>query len=93
MAQAQAKDKEIEVRTDEYHLLRERLDVSDKQLIDKDKQYYEQTLLVRKLNEQLLDKTIENGSLQAEISGLKAERAMKLCERKGCDKRIPQSGY
>lgn len=93
IAAAQANSKEIEVETDEFHLLRERLELSDRQLLEKEQRFYEQTLLVRKLNKQLLEKTNENGALSARISSLEAERAMKLCERRGCERREPQSGY
>ncbi len=93
IAVAQANSKEIEVETDEFHLLRERLELSDRQLLEKEQRFYEQTLLVRKLNKQLLEKTNENGALSARISSLEAERAMKLCERRGCERREPQSGY
>ena len=91
---------ETKADSDEFHLLRERLEVSDRHLLEKEKQLYEkeqrfheQTLLVRDLQKQLLAKTDENGELKAEISALKAERKMKLCERKGCKDRQPQSGY
>lgn len=100
IAKSNADLAELKADTDEYHLLRERLEVSDKHLLEKEKQLYdkeqrfhEQTLLVRDLQKQLLEKTQENGELKAEISALKAERAMKLCERKGCVNREPQSGY
>ncbi len=95
-----ARMQEIKADSDEFHLLRERLDVADKHLLEKEKQLYdkeqrfhEQTLLVRDLQKQLLDKQMEIGDQKAEISALKAERAMKLCERKGCHERQPQSGY
>lgn len=90
---AQAESKEIEVISDEFHLLRERLELSDKQLLEKEQRFHEQTILVRELNKQLLDKTNENGILSARISSLEAERAMKLCERRGCERREPRSGY
>lgn len=88
-----ARMQEIKADSDEFHLLRERLEVSDKQLLDKEQRFHEQTQLVRELNKQLIDKTVENGTLQARISALEAERAMKLCERRGCRDREPQSGY
>lgn len=91
---------EIKADSDEYHLLRERLDVADKHLLEKEKQLYdkeqrfhEQTLVVRDLQKQLLDKAQEIGDMKSELSALKAERAMKLCERKGCSDRQPKSGY
>lgn len=84
---------ETKADSDEFHLLRERLELSDKQLLDKEQRFHEQTQIVRDLNKQLLDKTVENGNLQARISALEAERALKLCERRGCNNRQPQSGY
>lgn len=91
---------ETKADSDEFHLLRERLEVSDKHLLEKEKQLYEkeqrfheQTLIVRDLQKQLLEKTHENGELKAELSALKAERKIKLCEIRGCTDRQPQSGY
>lgn len=100
IARSQADIAELKADSDEYHLLRERLEVADthnlelqKKLYDKEERFHEQTLLVRDLQKQLLEKTRENGELKAEISALKAERKMKLCERRGCLERQPQSGY
>lgn len=93
LANAQATSEEIEARADEYHLLRERLEVADRQLIEKETRFMEQTELVRSLNRQLIEKATTIGLLQAEVAELKAERAMKLCERRGCKRREPQSGY
>ena len=88
-----ARMQEIKADSDEFKLLRDRLELSDKQLLEKEQRFHEQTQLVRDLNKQLLDITIDNGKLQARISALEAERAMKLCERRGCRERQPQSGY
>lgn len=93
IADASAEKAELDNEKDEFHFLRERLEFKDKELMDKEKRFVEQTELVRSLNRQLLEKTIENGNLQARISALEAERAMKLCERRGCKDRKPQSGY
>ena len=41
IAAAQANSKEIEVETDEFHLLRERLELSDRQLLEKEQRFYE----------------------------------------------------
>lgn len=86
IAEANAEKAELENEKTEFHFLRERLEFKDKELI-------EQTNLVRDLNRQLLEQTIENGKLQARISSLETERSMKLCERRGCADRQPQSGY
>lgn len=100
IADAEADKAELKNDVDEFHLLRERLEVADKhnlekekQLYDKEQRFHEQTLLVRELNKQLLDAAKERGELLAKISALEAERALKLCERKGCVQRQPQSGY
>ena len=48
---------------------------------------------ITELVEMVIEKTVENGTLSARISALEAEREMKLCERRACPKRQPQSGY
>lgn len=93
IVKAQADTAELKNDVDEFHFLRERLEFKDKELVEKEKRFVEQTNLVRDLNRQLLDQTIDNGKLQARISELEAERKMKLCERRGCMDRQPQSGY
>lgn len=93
IAKAHADTVELKNDVDEFHYLRERLEFKDKELVEKEKRFVEQTDLVRELNRQLLDQTIENGKLQARISSLETERSMKLCERRGCQDRQPQSGY
>lgn len=90
---ATAEVTEIQADRDEFHLLRERLELADKQLLDKEQRFFEQTSLVRELNKELLEAERKIGVLNSEISTLKAERAMKLCERRGCNQREPQSGY
>lgn len=93
IAEAAAEKEELNNERDEFHFLRERIEFKDKQLMEKEQRFAEQTDLVRNLNKQLLDKTIENGNLQARIASLEAERRMKLCEKRGCVDRQPQSGY
>ena len=93
IAEANAESIELKNEKDEFHFLRERLEYKDEAMMKKEQRFIEQTELVRDLNRQLLDQTIENGKLQARISALEAERAMKLCEKRGCAQRQPQSGY
>ena len=93
IVKAQADTAELKNDVDQFHFLRERLEFKDKELVEKEKRFVEQTNLVRDLNRQLLDQTIDNGKLQARISELEAERRMKFCERRGCMERQPQSGY
>jgi hypothetical protein len=77
---------EIKKDEDEFHFLRERVRYLDEELVNKDKRIIE-------LVERVIEKTMENGVLSAHISALEAERKMKLCERRACDDRKPQSGY
>ena len=93
IAEANAEAAELKNERDEFHFLRERLEYKDAAMMEKEKRFIEQTELVRSLNRQLLDQTIENGKLMAKIRELEVERRMKLCERKGCVNREPQSGY
>lgn len=93
IASANADREELKNDVDEFHFLRERLEFKEKEMMDKEKRFVEQTEVVRALTKQLLDMTIDNGKLQAKVAALEAERAMKLCERRGCGQRQPQSGY
>ena len=93
IAEAHAENIELKNEVDEFHFLRERLVFKEQEMMEKEKRFVEQTDVVRDLQRKLLDQTIENGKLQARISTLEAERAMKLCERRGCLQREPQSGY
>ena len=93
MAAAEADAAELKVEKDEYHLLRDRLQYSDQQLMEKEQRFNEQTNLLRDTNRQLLEQIKENGLLSAKVAALEAERAMKLCQVRMCPKREPQSGY
>ena len=93
IAAANAENIELKNEVDEFHFLRERLEFKEKEMMEKEKRFVEQTELVRTLNRQLLDQTIESGKLQARISEREAERKLKLCEKRGCIDRQPQSGY
>lgn len=93
LASANADNAELKNDKDEFHFMRERIEFMDKENLGKEKRFAEQTEVVRTLNKQLLDQTVENGKLQARISALEAERQMKLCEKRGCKERQPQSGY
>lgn len=91
--EAEAEIAKIKAEADEYHLLRERINYLNKDIMDKEARFTEQTNHVRSLNRELLDKETEIGNYKAEISALKAERQMKLCQVRGCANRQPQSGY
>lgn len=89
----ETKKSKIEADSLEFRHLQERIKFAELQLLEKEKRFHEQTEVLRETNRQLLDRTIEHGELKAEISALKAERKLKLCERKGCKQRVPQSDY
>lgn len=93
LAAAEANAAELKAEKDEYYLLRERLEFMDKQMIEKEQRFNEQTNLLRDTNRQLLEQIKENGLLSAKIASLEAERAIKLCQVRNCTLREPQSGY
>lgn len=93
IAEADAENKELHNDVDEFRYLRERLEVAEQHLVDKENRFNEQTELVRELNKKLLEMTIDNGKKDAEIAKLLAERSMKLCNIRCCKDREPQSGY
>lgn len=93
IAKATAEHTEIKSDTDEFHLLRERLELADRQLLEKEQRFYEQTDELRKTTGELLAAERRISELNGEVSELKAERRMKLCEKRNCAQREPQSGY
>ena len=70
----------------EFTVLRDTVVFLQEQLQKKEERFAEQTDVVRRL-------TAENLELTRENAMLKAERALKLCERRNCGNREPQSGY
>ena len=93
IAEASADTAEIKAEESEFTYLRGRVEFAEQQLLLKEQRFAEQTSVLRDAQRDLLNSTLENGKLQAEIARLNAERAMKLCERRGCKERMPQSGY
>lgn len=93
IAEASADTAEIKAEESEFTYLRGRVEFAEQQLLLKEQRFAEQTSVLRDAQRDLLNSTLENGKLQAEIARLNAERAMKLCERRGCKDRLPQSGY
>ena len=77
---------EAEADSSEFTVLRDTVVFLQEQLQKKEERFAEQTDLVRKL-------TAENLELTRQNAMLKAERALKLCERRNCGNREPQSGY
>ncbi len=77
---------EAEADSSEFTVLRDTVVFLQEQLQKKEERFAEQTDLVRKLTGENLELTRENAML-------KAERSLKLCERRNCMNREPQSGY
>lgn len=77
---------ESEADASEFSVLRDTMIFLESQLKNKEERFAEQTALVRKLNAEYLELVREN-------TMLKTERGLKLCERRNCLTREPQSGY
>lgn len=99
-AEANAELADINTRKEEFRLLNERIEVAerhnkqlDEMLLGERTRFHEQTLVLRKANDENLRRADVIADLKEEVSALRAERALKLCERKGCQQRQPQSGY
>lgn len=93
IATANADQAEILTEEAEFVYLRKRIEFCEQQMAEKERRFADQTEVLRQAQRELLDMTIENGKLLAEIAALKAERALKLCERRGCKERQPQNDY
>lgn len=77
---------EAEADSVEFTVLRQSVEFLQVQLQNKEKRFAEEIEVVRKL-------TTENIQLISENVKLKTERSLKLCERRNCAQREPQSGY
>jgi hypothetical protein len=83
---ANSRKADSEADASEFSVLRDTMIFMENQLKNKEERFAEQTAVVRKLN-------AENLELVREVTMLKTERGLKLCERRNCLKREPQSGY
>lgn len=70
----------------EFSVLRKQIEFLQEQLLKKEERFAEQTDMLRKVTARELELTREN-------TMLKTERSLKLCERRMCAERQPQSGY
>ena len=77
---------EAEADSVEFTVLRQSVEFLQVHLQNKEKRFAEEIEVVRKL-------TTENLQLTSENVKLKTERSLKLCERRNCAQREPQSGY
>ncbi len=85
-AAAQVEAAEAAAEDAQLATLRRHIDWLQGQLSEKEVRFAEQTTLVRTLQSEVLD-------LTRKVTLLETERSMKLCERRGCKDRQPQSGY
>ena len=70
----------------EFSTLREQIVFLQEQLLKKEERFAEQTNVLRETTKRELELVREN-------TMLKTERSLKLCERRMCAERMPQSGY
>lgn len=77
---------EAEADKSEFSTLREQVVFLQEQLLKKEERFAEQTNVLRETTKRELE-------LVREVTMLKTERALKLCERRMCADRQPQSGY
>lgn len=108
-SEAEYDARKAKTSADEAHfdLLYKQLNISEERnlrlqedLAAKESRFQEQTALLRKTNADLrkadadlLEAARTIGARDKRIAELEAERKMRLCERKGCKRREPQSGY
>ncbi len=85
-AAAQVEAAEAAAEDAQLATLRRHIDWLQGQLSEMEVRLAEQTTLVRTLQSEVLD-------LTRKVTLLETERSMKLCERRGCKDRQPQSGY
>lgn len=82
----QRRKAEAEADHSELSTTKETIQFLQDQLKLKEERFAEQTQRVRKL-------TDENLELTRKVAMLELERSMKLCERRNCPNREPESGY
>lgn len=70
----------------EFSVLRKQVEFLQEQLLKKEERFAEQTDVLRKTTARELE-------LTRKVSMLETERGLKLCERRNCVNREPQSGY
>lgn len=86
LVKAQADQAEVKANHGEWELMEREITFLQEQLIDKEKRFAEQTEVLRATNKSLLE-------AEKRVASLEAERELKLCERRACKRRLPQSGY
>lgn len=106
-ANANAEQAEVQARTEEFHLLKEQIELNQQQNLDltksnnglveqlKDMQsrYAEQTELLRSVQNKLLKSEEDKMKIVHENGELKVELAKKKCEDLPCPFRMPPNAY
>lgn len=81
-----ARISEAEADSAEFHILKEHIEFLQEQNKQKEERFADQTQLVRNLNNEVLELTKKNGSLELELQRYR-------CIRAKCSQREPQNGY
>ena len=81
-----ARISDAEADSAEFHVMKEQIEFMQEQMKQKEERFAEQTLLVRNLNNELLDMTKKLGSTELELQKFR-------CIRAKCLEREPQNGY
>lgn len=77
---------EAEADSAEFHVLKEHIEFLQEQNKQKEERFADQTQLVRNLNNEVLELTKKNGSLELDLQKYR-------CIRPKCLQREPQNGY
>lgn len=77
---------EAEADSAEFHVLKEHIEFLQEQNKQKEERFADQTQLVRNLNNEVLELTKKNGSLELDLQKYR-------CIRPKCQQREPQNGY
>lgn len=83
---ANGRKAEAEADSVEFTVLKDTTEFLQQQLKEKEQRFSEQTDMVRKLNQEILDLTKAKGQLELDLQRYK-------CVRKLCKDREPQNGY
>lgn len=81
-----ARKASAEAATSEFHILQETNQFLQQQLKEKEERFAEQTLIVRRLNDDIIKLLKQNGTLECEL-------ATTRCQVRHCKNREPQNGY
>lgn len=106
-ANAHAEQAEVQARSEEFHLLKEQIELNQQQNLDltklnlelveqnkeKEKRFAEQTELLRKAQADLLASEGSKLELTTSIGDLKVQLATKRCDDMACPFRLPPNAY